>query len=332
MMLDLEPQFLELETPKGKEGSFQFAAQSIPGYVGFRIAKDSSSRPCILINAEKMVMPTPSSAPIVLKHLRVLPRVKCRIIHDGGHTEEGNFSVLSCISDDPRLHKYFLRIGSVVISSLSTEPKHEELLAVFNSLVDLFRSLSNPSRKSLQGLWAELFVIERSHNPGELVRSWHIFPEDRYDFSKGKQRLEVKSTAGRSRQHMFSLEQLIPPADTIAVVASVIIERAGGGVSIDQLVQSIASRLISAEEILHLELTVAKTLGELWDETREDCFDYELAKQTLEFFDTRSVPSISHDSIPPEISHVRFQSNLDGTPPINRLDYRRMGGIFKAAL
>lgn len=329
-MLDLEPLFASLEKPSGPEEGLAFSAHSIPGYEGFRIAKDVGGRPCILISTSGTHGLTGGPA-VALEHLRVAHHVRCRIVQSDGQIEEDTFSVLCCTSEETLLHAYFLRVGAVIVTSLAITPQKKQLVSVVNNLTELFRALTKPARKSIQGLWAELFLIERSLNPTDLVRCWHIFPEERFDFNAGEQRIEVKSAAGRTRQHTFSLEQLTPPDGTVAIIASVVVERAGGGISIASLVKNISSSLSNAEDVLHLEFTVAQTLGDTWYYANDDLFDYELATKSLEFFDVRSIPSVSR-AVPPEVSHVRFQVDLMNTEPISRRKYRGMGGIFKVAI
>ncbi|MCZ7554569.1 MAG: PD-(D/E)XK motif protein [Anaerolineales bacterium] len=329
-MLDLEPLFVSLEKPSGSEDSLAFSAHSVPGYDGFRIAKDFGGRPCILISTSG-VHSSMGTAPVALEHLKIAHHLRCRIVQSDGQIEEDVFSVLYCTSDEPLLHTYFLRVGAVIISSLGITPQQGQLVSVVNGLIELFRALTKPAKKSIQGLWAELLLIERSLNPTELVRCWHIFPEERFDFNAGEQRIEVKSAVGRTRQHTFSLEQLIPPDGTAVIIASVLVERAGGGMSIASLIKNISSSLSSAEDVLHLELTVAQTLGDTWYYANDDLFDYELAKKSLEFFDVRSVPSVNR-AVPAGVSHVRFQADLTNTEPISRREYRGMGGIFRVAI
>ena len=102
-------------------------------------------------------------------------------------------------------------------------------------LIELFRAMSEPPRKSVQGLWAELFVISRSHHPSILIDAWHTMIEDQYDFAMGNQRIEIKSFSGDVRNHHFSLEQLHPPTGVIALVGSILVARSQAGESLHDL-------------------------------------------------------------------------------------------------
>jgi hypothetical protein len=83
-------------------------------------------------------------------------------------------------------------------------------------------------RKSVQGLWAELFLMARLRDPSALVAAWHSQLGDLYDFSAGSQRIEVKSAIGRIRRHHFTLEQVLPIPRTRVLIASVLVERGRG--------------------------------------------------------------------------------------------------------
>lgn len=63
---------------------------------------------------------------------------------------------------------------------------------------------------SIQGLWAELFVISIASNPEYLLKAWHSSLNDVYDFNDGIDKIEVKSTSKSHRIHKFSYDQLSP--------------------------------------------------------------------------------------------------------------------------
>ena len=89
--------------------------------------------------------------------------------------------------------------------------------------------MSQPTKKALQGLWAELLVIERSKSPAYLLQSWHVSPNDKFDFNDGIDKIEVKSTRNVRRIHTFSLEQLHPNVNANLLIASVFVIETGHG-------------------------------------------------------------------------------------------------------
>lgn len=331
-MFDLVALFNSFQPPDAiAEQTARFSAQPIPGYERHRIAKDAFNMPSLLIS----VSGTPESeklVPIKLEHLTVQYNVDCRISRTDGSIEEERFIVVRCTSTDKALHTYFLRsIGAIVIS-LGTTPSHQKVTRAIKNLVALFRAMTEKPRKSVQGLWAELFLIARAYDTAAMVAAWHVTPEDRYDFNSGNQRIEVKSTSARVRQHYFSLEQLCPPTDTTLLIASLFIEYAGAGTSVMELAEQIRSRLGANPDLLfHVDWIISSTLGENWRDAFEDRFDVELAEDSLAFFETTNIPMVSRN-LPSGVSEVRFKSDLTNCTPAPIPYLQALGGLFQAAL
>ena len=321
-----------MDAPTNISGELgQFVAQAIPHYDQYRIAKDAKGLPCVLISTTELFEQA-HTAPIELKNLSVLQNVECRVSPPDGHTEEGRFTVICCTGHDRSLHGVFLRVAGALISTLGVQPTEADIAIAVRTFVDLFRSLDTPSRKSTRGLWAELFLIARSSNPERLIEAWHLMPEDRYDFNSGNQRIEVKSSSSRVRTHHFSHEQLHPPSGTTALVASIFVELAGAGTSISELIDAIVSQLSQKPDlVLHIEQTIGRTLGENWTSASRDRFDYELAKDSLRFYNASVVPS-TPSSLPEGVSEVRFRSDLTSAPTAKPEEYTIEGGLFEAAI
>jgi len=155
----------------------------------------------------------------------------------GASADEGTFSVVRCHSADPDLQFYFLTVMGDFAGTLSGLPTRAELTQGINELARLFAAMTAPPRVGIRGLWAELFIMARSGNPEIAVASWHGAETERYDFAQGNQRIEVKSSGTRTREHHFSLEQLHPPSDIDLLVASLFVERSSGGLSVVELLE-----------------------------------------------------------------------------------------------
>lgn len=332
-MLDLLSSFEALPTPAGAGAATgaRFSAAPIEGYELHRLGKDAEGAPSLLIavsDAHRVGWP----APIVLEHLAVQHDVECRISHADGALEEGRFTVVRCTGGDRALHGYFLRAAAAIVALLEEAPTQGDVRAAIDQLVELFRAISAQPRKSVQGLWAELFVMARLREPRELVASWHVLPEDRYDFSAGDQRIEVKSASGRVRRHHFSLEQLQPPSGTRLLMASVLVERAGAGASVLDLASELRGRVSSSPELLlHLDRVVSATLGQSWRFAQGERFDRHLAESSLAFFVPQVIPCVD-PSLPAAVTDVHFRADLSGVQPVNPAEYRSQGGLFAVAL
>jgi hypothetical protein len=316
---------LPLEQPTGRS----LSAAPIPGYENYRLAKDSSGSPCLLLRQAHAATPT---SPIRLQNLIVSYGVPCLITRPDNQQEEGTFTIVKCSNVDPSLFPHFLRILSPVIVTLGAAPTTAAVRRAISGLVDLFQALTMPAKKSVQGLWAELFVIRNSSNPQEVARAWHGAPEEHIDFVNGRHRIEVKSSSTRTRVHHFSMLQLTPPAQARLVVASVFVENIGGGVSLRQLTDGIRAILTTDPHLLaRFDAVFYATLGAGWAEAMEERFDFELAGESLRFFDSEHIPKITRP-IPTSVSDVRFCSDLSGVASLVPEALNAAGGLFAATL
>ena len=329
MVVSLIELFEDLHVPDtASDKDARFSAHPIPDYQQHKIAKNTEGFPCLLIAvrpSDRFVQ----SLPVELENLTVLHNIKCRVLRPDGYTEQERYTVICCTVSNRELQTYFLRVAQSLIASIGGPPTQQEIGNAVDKLIELFRALVRPSRKAVQGLWAELFVIVQSRDPIRLVEAWHQTPEDRYDFSVGTQRIEVKSVLGRQRQHHFSFEQLHPPMGTTVLIASVFVERAGSGTSTEELVARLLEMLNDRPDlILQVEYIGGLTLGVDWYRATQDRFDYELANDSLRFYEASAVPSVT--VCPDGVSDVRFRSDLTNVPIADQSTYRKAGGILGA--
>lgn len=333
-MIDLSALFDTLPQPfSSSSDGARFSAAPIQGYDMHRLAKDEQGAPVLLLSTSSQPGKA-RPAPLVLENLAVQHDVDCRITQAGGslEVEEGCFTVIRCTGGDKLLHRHFLRIAGSLISSLPITPSRLDITRAVDSLSELFRAMARPPRKSTQGLWAELLLIARARDPVIVASAWHSTPEDLCDFSLGEQRIEVKSASGSVRQHYFTLEQLHPPAGATLLVASTLVLRAGGGTSLLELADQVRAQVSGKPDLLlHVDRTIALTLGHNWKTAMEERFDREAADHSLLFFESGAVPTVDPD-LPPGISEVRFKADLTGKEPADIRHFRSLGGLFHAAL
>ncbi len=173
--------FASLPLPTADNAAGRFSARPVPGIPCCSIGKTVTGLPVLLIETDASG-PRGSIAPIVLENLSVLHNVDCRL-SDGNVSSVHRLSVIRCCGEEPLLHEYFLRTLTPIIESLPQRPSRERVVAAVATLIELFRSASQPARKTIQGLWAELFVILVSPDPAILLRCWHTEPENRFDLA-----------------------------------------------------------------------------------------------------------------------------------------------------
>ncbi len=253
------------------------------------------------------------------------------MVNDEGTTDTGIFTLVTCRDADEELERYFLRSLETLLAAVPPDPTAGEVVRAISQLVELFRAHSAPPRKTIQGLWAELLLIARASEPTQLIDAWHATPNDLYDFSAQDQLLEVKSAQGRQRVHHFSLAQLTPPPGAAVVIASVLMDRAAGGASVQDLQDEILGRLAGdPARAMRIFTVVADLLGASWRFAATYRFDYEHAIASCAFYDVSLVPCV-HGDLPSEVSDVHFKSDLDDIASLVASDMAYRGGLFQAA-
>lgn len=158
----------------------------------------------------------------------------------------------------------------------SSEPGHlQAICSIFSGLISLEMAVQNtadaiwamkrmfdsgivpkPSIQSVKGLFGELAVLQDYDFSPEAIRSWHLAPGSKFDFSSGNLRVEVKTTSGAVREHQFSEGQVPGPENADVFVASVLLQIVEtGGISLAEYFLRIRSELTSEEFHRVLEIS-----------------------------------------------------------------------------
>ena len=294
----------------------------------YRVGRDRQSNPVILIETTGE-----AGAAALLdfegRHLRIGHGVRCSISEAGVEVGRAQFSVVTCLDSDDLIKDRFFDMVETLLRSLGETPAIEALRTVVGGLIELFRLAAQPPRGTIQGLWAELWIIAQARAPESLLDAWHAEPTDVYDFNSGPQRLEIKSTGYRTRKHTFAHRQLTPPAGTRVAIVSVFVEGAGAGSTIVTLVERIRRRITNPRALRKLDYIVASTLGTDWRVSIDATFDSELASESLRFYEAEAVPSLPSD-IPPKVSDIRYVSDLSETRPLTHEELLGNGQLFAA--
>ncbi len=304
-----------------------FSGAVIEGYDSLRIARNSEGGPAFLVRVgvidDKFLSPS-----IDLENIRILVNIECKVSYPDGHQENGRFVIINCISQDSVIHEYFIGVVSSLIGQIGQNPSADDVLKAIKYAKDLFASLLESPKKSVQGLWAELLFLSVTSNPARMIQSWHCDPSDRYDFSSGTDRLEIKSAGASIRRHYFSFEQLTPPDQSRVIVASMFVQKAGGGKSVGDLVDTISARLGGSLKLISdLNVVIAKTLGRALRNANINRFDEQLAKGSLQYYTAESIPCI-HRDVPVEVSEIKFAVDISGVTSIPRKRLVEMDGLF----
>lgn len=303
------------------------AAIPIPDYPQFRIAIDREENPVLLLSG--LNNKTVKLKNHRLKYLQVEQNKDCRVT-EGNKSTFQVFTLITFLSNDKDLQEYFFQISETLIRSIKDDPEPLQIVESLNKFIEIFRALTDTPTKTIQGLWAELFLIENSSDPKILLAFWHNSPEAKFDFDASKEKIEVKSTSGSERVHEFSSEQLNPTPDSQVLVASLFTRQVHSGVSIQDLMQNIASKIQNGNDLIEkMNLVVAKTLGNSLEQSIKVKFDYDISKTSLRFYHHQDISKVEKVYIPAEVSGVRYKSDLSLIKPIELSSLDVNGLLFR---
>lgn len=302
--------FADLQKKKPVKKDF-FLAASLPFTQTHKIGISSEGFPLFFIECSDIV----HSSDINLEFISVLFNRPCNLSENNTQSEN-TYTIVFLKTENIDFQKYFFDVICIVLEQLPENPSQKQLKTEIQKLTELFSRFNRPPRKTIQGIWAELLVIEQAKNPEYLIQSWHSSPEDKFDFNDGQDKIEVKSTANISRTHRFSLEQLKPNKNSNLLIASVFVIQTGKGKNIFNLIDSICKKVQNIELQFRLNETVSQTLGNDLDKAFDTYFDYQQACDMLAFFDFKDIPTIKNDSIPYEISNIHFDCDLSNVSAV----------------
>lgn len=289
----------------------QYHVKPIPGFEKHYFGWTHSGSPCLLLSAKDSSL----KAPVRLAAIEVSFAVPCTISISGAEDRTETLTAITCTATDHLVQSYFAHVCETILHIVGPSPDLDHVVDAVQRLVDLFQKLSAPARRSVVGLFGELYAIYAAHSPSAAVAAWRSTVDDRFDFSVENVRLEVKASSTRQRAHDFSLEQCVPPPKTAGVLISIFVEASGGGTSLLDLTERIEELLgDNPQLLLKFQETVAEGLGSNASAALSMRFDESLAKSSLRIYELDSIPAVRAE-IPTEVSQVRFRSDLSRTPP-----------------
>lgn len=306
-------QDLKNESPRNGDS---FAIATLPTIKNHKLGISLNGQPIFFIKCDENTKA--KTLDTNLEFISVQFNRQCQLINKNGKIEEGVYTIILLKSDSDYLQDYFLKIVFVLVNNLSEKPLLKDLKIEIEKLINLFTKFSKPAFKTIQGLWAELLIIEQSKNPDYLVQSWHNSTSDKYDFNDGNDKIEVKSTSQSRRIHNFSLEQLIPNSKSKLIVSSILTIETGTGTSVFDLVELIESKLKDRNLIYRINEMVASILGKDFEKAFDIYFDYKFSIDSIQHYESFDIPTINISSIPSNVMNVRFDCDLTNVITANR--------------
>ena len=299
-----------------KESIEGFRVATLPIGEKHKIGISGSGLPVFFISCAALELSNPSDYD--LEHISIQFNRKCQLFIDGNKINDVIYTVVSLKTGLKEFQDYFLSIVYLILEKLNKDATGKEFKSEIDNLALLFTKLSDLPQKTIQGLWAELLVIEQSERPDYLIAAWHNKPTDRFDFNDGADKIEVKSTTCDRRQHSFSNAQLLPNKSSELLIASVLMAETGSGKTIQDLVSAISVRVVNKDLQFRLNEVIGQVLGKDLLKAYNIYYDYKLAVDSLEYFESKVVPSISETNIPSQISNIHYECDLTGVPTVDK--------------
>ncbi len=244
-----------------------------------------------------------------LEYISVQYDKKCQL-NQGNSSIDDYYTIISLKTNSLGLQKYFIDIVEILIRGLPDIPTLSELRSEIDKIINLFTKFSVPPRKPIQGLWAELLIIDQSNDVDYMVRSWHSSAHDRFDFNDAKDKIEVKSTNRESRVHCFSNNQLNPNKNSNLIIASVFAVECGVGCTVLDLKNQIENKLTDKTLSFRLNEIIADTLGNEVEKCLNLFFDIQLAIDSIRYYHSDDIPSIEMIHIHKSLTNVKFDCDL----------------------
>ncbi|MES2799818.1 MAG: PD-(D/E)XK motif protein [Bacteroidota bacterium] len=302
--------FLELQHRESQTHDY-ITVESVPFLPHHKIGISTDGYPLFFVKCDNQT----KSIDLNLELISVLFSQECSINEKENKSNEiYTIVLLKTLNRD--LQQYFTDVFSIILQHIEPIPTEKELYGEVRKVIDLFSTISKPPLKSIQGLWAELLVIEKSTNPEYLVNAWHVSPSDKYDFNDSKDKLEVKSTTKSKRIHRFSIEQLNNNPNSDLLIASIFVIETGTGKSILDLRDNIIYKISDIKVKLRLNEIIYKTIGNEYEKLGDIFFDYQQASDSLSFYEVMDIPRIHINAIPVQITNVTFDCDLTNIPTI----------------
>ena len=318
--------FLQLEIPH-TENSKLFNATVLNNFPFAKIGVNYVGFPVLLVSS-KFDQTHLSQKNIKLKYIELTHNLECKI-SEKGISKIDNYAVIVFKSDEKILQNYFFGIAHSLLNSLSKRPTQKEVSETFKNFIEIFRSLTETPTKTIQGLWAEIILIEQSKNPETLINYWHNLPEEKFDFNADSEKIEVKSSSNLERVHIFTAEQLNPTNNSQVIIASIFTKQVSNGINVLELLEKIENRITESELKEKIYRIVSKTLGNTFEQTTKIKYDYDLAKNSLCFYRHQDISKVERINIPERVSEVKFKSDLTNIKPIDITKMKTGGKLFK---
>jgi hypothetical protein len=298
---------------KQKPSGHTFTAIQIPGRCDAYLGIDTEGRPCLFARAGKIS----SEPPMRTAHVSLHLGTEYDLSISDGTSNRDLFHSLRCeTSEKAEIDTFLVLVEAFLVRNGHQLLTAEALASFFRSLIRLFSvGPAKDLESERQGLWGELFVMDRVRGFEFWAPFWHSETTRRFDFSALGRRVEVKTTTGMERVHHFSHRQIYALEGEEILVASILLREEDVGLSLRDLIDRCRISLQNTPFYLKLEKAIRQAGMEDSSESGP-VFDASEAERNLMWFKSTDAP---HFRIPEPagVSETRYKVDLSTAPCVD---------------
>lgn len=289
-----------------KRGKANYSIKELEMHPGAFVGVDSEGRPCFFL-ATNENEPRPS---IVTSLLELHLNTPYKELSVDGETGTGNFhSIRLKSSDKSEVESFLYIVEGFVNNQLPGAILSNSIINFFEGARRLFSTgAEGDLALARQGLWGELFFMQKSRGFRFWAPYWHSEINLTYDFSAPKKRLEVKTTLFQERIHHFSHRQIYSNEEESIVIASMLLHTDDSGLTLRQLIKEAKDALVNTKDYFKLERAVRKA-GMVDVSINGPSFNEAEAISNLKWYSASVVPQFRTPE-PEGVSETHYKSDL----------------------
>ncbi len=280
------------------------------------LAADVSGRPSLFIKCQNASI-EPSMR---TSHVSIHLGQSYAVAEIGGQKRIERFDALRCEATSRRDIDAFIMLAEAFLSRFPREQvDRSKLVGFFRSMVRLFStSQAADLQRARQGLWGELFMMKTVRGTSFWAQSWHSESLRKFDYSVPRRHVEVKTSVGDERIHLFSHRQIFAMEGEEILIASILLRPEDAGLSLRDLIIEARRSLRGTEEYFKLEEAARQAGMEALDESGP-AFDEVQAAKSLSWYRASDAPHFTMPE-PPGVSQTHYRVDLSNAPQVNFAD------------
>ena len=293
-----------------------FTVAPVPGNEGVLLGIATTGHPVLFVLAEAGAVEPPLRTNKVSLHIG--QTYSLAGMEDSPRAEL--LHALHCETSDSADVETFLLLAEAFLARLEAGGlDRHALTSFFRSMVRLFEvTPAKDLQAERRGLWGELFIMSRLRGFRFWAPFWHSEVTRRFDFSSGRNRIEVKITTRPERMHHFSHRQIYAIEGEEIVVASIVATEDDSGLSLRQLIEDCRGALLGTPDYLKLEKAVRRAGMESSTEPGPVIGAAE-AEESLAWFRSRDVPHFRVPE-PSGVTETRYRVDLSTAPRLTTVE------------